>query len=161
MTKKVDGRAEEKAERPRPPWNCRRFQLQLLSFLPLLPPTVHSLVNTAGLSVHQSSKLNMADSQQRAVTAAFAPPPPLWRHFTQDNLNKLEEIKKEASKGPNGEPVREKIWSPSELRALDVPDELRFLIPPEIPTGEYSVFGELQTVGWAIKGHMPLLWWKL
>jgi len=99
----------------------------------------------------------MADSQQRAVTAAFAPPPPLWRHFTQDNLNKLEEIKKEASKGPNGEPVREKIWSPSELRALDVPDELRFLIPPEIPTGEYSVFGELQTVGWAIKGHMPLL----
>lgn len=88
----------------------------------------------------------MADSQQRAVTAAFAPPPPLWRHFTQDNLNKLEEIKKEASKGPNGEPVREKIWSPSELRALDVPDELRFLIPPEIPTGEYSVFGELQTL---------------
>lgn len=89
----------------------------------------------------------MADpSQQRAVTAAFAPPPPLWKHFTRENRNKLEEFKKEASKGPNGEPVRDKKWSPSELRALDVPSELRFLVPPEIPTGEYSVFGELQTV---------------
>ena len=88
----------------------------------------------------------MADSQQRAVTAAFAPPPPLWKHFTRENRNKLEDIKKEASKGPDGDAARDKKWSPSELRALDVTAELRFLVPPEIPTGEYSVFGELQTV---------------
>ncbi|CAI7623589.1 unnamed protein product [Penicillium pancosmium] len=87
----------------------------------------------------------MDDPQQPAVTAAFAPPPPLWKHFTRENRNKLEEIKKEASKGTNGEPVRDKKWSPAELRELEVPAELRCLVPPEIPTGEYSVFGELQT----------------
>lgn len=89
----------------------------------------------------------MADPQQRAVTAAFAPPPPLWKHFTRDNLDKLEQIKAEASKKQDdGRTHRDKEWSPAELRALDLPSELRFLVPPEIPTGEYSVFGELQTV---------------
>ena len=89
----------------------------------------------------------MADAgQQRAVTAAFAPPPPLWKYFTRENLDKLEQIKAEASKDQDGRPHRDKQWSPSELRALDLPPELRFLVPPEIPTGQYSVFGELQSV---------------
>lgn len=93
----------------------------------------------------------MADAnQQRAVTAAFAPPPPLWKHFTRENLDKLEQIKIEASsKGEDGRPNRNKEWTPSELRALDLPPELRFLVPPEIPTGQYSVFGELQSVSWS------------
>lgn len=90
----------------------------------------------------------MADaSQQRAVTAVFAPPPPLWKHFTRENLEKLEQIKTEASKGEDG---RGKEWTPSYLRALDLPPELRFLVPPEIPTGQYSVFGELQSVSWPL-----------
>ncbi|KAJ5925012.1 Mediator complex subunit Med7 [Penicillium verhagenii] len=89
----------------------------------------------------------MADpNQPRAVNTAFAPPPPLWKHFTQENLNRLKEIKAEASKDENGQPNRNKQWSPAELRALDLPPELRLLVPPEIPTGEYSVFGELQTL---------------
>lgn len=87
-------------------------------------------------------------SQQPAVPTAFAPPPPLWKHFTRDNLDRLEKIKNEASKGEDGRINRNKQWSPSELRALDVPQELRFLVPPEIPTGQYSVFGELQSVSW-------------
>lgn len=87
-------------------------------------------------------------SQQPAVPTAFAPPPPLWKHFTRDNLDRLEKIKNEASKGKDGRINRNKQWSPSELRALDVPQELRFLVPPEIPTGQYSVFGELQSVSW-------------
>ncbi|KAJ5670976.1 Mediator complex subunit Med7 [Penicillium longicatenatum] len=89
----------------------------------------------------------MADpNQQRAVNTAFAPPPPLWKHFTRENLDRLKEIKTEASKDKNGRPNRNKQWSPAELRALDLPPELRFLVPPDIPTGEYSVFGELQTL---------------
>lgn len=91
----------------------------------------------------------MADAgQQRAVTAAFAPPPPLWKHFTRENLDKLEHIKTEASKGEGEDRQRTTIkWSPADLRALDLPPELRFLVPPEIPTsGEYSVFGEMQSV---------------
>jgi mediator of RNA polymerase II transcription subunit 7 len=89
----------------------------------------------------------MADTnEQRAVATAFAPPPPLWKHFTRDNLDKLDQIKTEASKDKDGIPAIEKKWSPAELRALEVPSELRFLVPPEIPTGEYTVFGEPQTV---------------
>ena len=89
----------------------------------------------------------MADSnEQRAVATAFAPPPPLWKHFTRDNLDKLDQIKTEASKDKDGHPAGEKKWSPAELRALDLPPELRFLAPPDIPTGEYTVFGEPQTV---------------
>lgn len=90
----------------------------------------------------------MADAgQQRAVTAAFAPPPTLWKHFTRENLDKLEQIKIDASQGEEGHGNKEKHWSPAELRALDLPPELRFLVPPEIPTsGQYSVFGESQSV---------------
>ncbi|KAJ6086278.1 Mediator complex subunit Med7 [Penicillium sp. IBT 16267x] len=89
----------------------------------------------------------MADpNQQRAVNTAFAPPPPLWKHFTRENLDRLKEIKTEASKDENGRPNRTKQWSPAELRALDLPPELRYLVPPDIPTGEYSVFGEWQTL---------------
>ncbi|BCS04671.1 mediator complex subunit MED7 [Aspergillus luchuensis] len=89
----------------------------------------------------------MADAaQQRTLATAFAPPPPLWKHFTPDNLQRLEEVKKEASKGEDGKPQKKK-WSPAELRALDLPPELRLLVPPAIPdTGHYSVFGELQNV---------------
>lgn len=85
-------------------------------------------------------------NEQRAVATAFAPPPPLWKHFTRDNLDKLDQIKAEASKKNDGTTASEKQWSPAELRALDLPPELRFLVPPEIPTGEYTVFGEPQTV---------------
>ena len=89
----------------------------------------------------------MADaSEQRAVATAFAPPPPLWKHFTRDNLDKLDQIKKDASKDTEGAYTGEKKWSPAELQALNLPPELRFLVPPEIPTGEYTVFGEPQTV---------------
>lgn len=88
----------------------------------------------------------MADGQQRALTTAFAPPPPLWKHFTPDNLKKLEQIKKEASKGEDGKPQKKK-WTAAELRSLDLPPELRLLVPPDIPTsGQYSVFGEVQNV---------------
>ncbi|KAJ5501097.1 hypothetical protein N7527_012218 [Penicillium freii] len=89
----------------------------------------------------------MADeSQQRAVNTAFAPPPPLWKHFTRENIDKVEQIKAEASKKEDGRSNKNKQWSAAELRALELPSELRYLVPPDIPEGQYSVFGELQTV---------------
>ncbi|CAI7574246.1 unnamed protein product [Penicillium palitans] len=89
----------------------------------------------------------MADeSQQRAVNTAFAPPPPLWKHFTRENIDKVEQIKAEASKKEDGRPNKNKQWSAAELRALELPSELRYLVPPDIPEGQYSVFGELQTM---------------
>ncbi|OKL60873.1 Mediator of RNA polymerase II transcription subunit 7 [Talaromyces atroroseus] len=88
----------------------------------------------------------MADGQ-RALTAAFPPPPPFWKHFTPDNIDKLDKIKKESSQQSEQGDIFEKKWLPSELRALDVPPELRYLIPPEAPIeGSYSVFGELQNL---------------
>lgn len=81
----------------------------------------------------------------RAINTAFAPPPPLWKHFTPENLQKLQRIKKEASKGEDGKPQK-KDWSAKELRSLTLPPELRFLVPPEIPSEQYSVFGEVQSV---------------
>ncbi|PYH46460.1 mediator complex subunit MED7 [Aspergillus saccharolyticus JOP 1030-1] len=88
--------------------------------------------------------------QPRALTTAFAPPPPLWKHFTPENIKRLEQIKKEASKGADGKPQKKK-WTPAQLRGLDLPPELRFLVPPAIPTsGHYSVFGELQSLSTAL-----------
>lgn len=84
----------------------------------------------------------MAEPGQKNLPTAFAPPPPLWKHFTPDNVKKLEEIKDASA----GEHKSQKKWSPAELRALDVPPELRYLVPPELPTESYSVFGELQGV---------------
>ncbi|KAE8146840.1 mediator of RNA polymerase II transcription subunit 7 [Aspergillus avenaceus] len=92
----------------------------------------------------------MADAGQQRTLTAFAPPPPLWKHFTPTNLKKLEDIKKEASKGEDGKPQKKK-WTPAELRSLDLPPELRYLVPPEIPTsGQYSVFGEVQNLSTAL-----------
>jgi len=90
----------------------------------------------------------MAD-QSRAVTAAFPPPPPFWKHFTTANLRSLEEIKGNTAKRREGK--LKKRWSPSELQALDIPPELCFLVPPEVPTsGQYSVFGETQNLSTAL-----------
>lgn len=87
---------------------------------------------------------------QRPVATAFAPPPPMWRHFTAHNVQRLEAIKKQASQDENGRLQRRK-WTPVELRALDLPAELRFLVPPDIPTsGQYSVFGESQNLSTAL-----------
>jgi mediator of RNA polymerase II transcription subunit 7 len=89
----------------------------------------------------------MADGgAERALPAAFPPPPPFWSHFTPENLNKLEQIKKEHLKKQTGS-IQKKKWSPTELQSLDVSAELRYLVPPEIPkTGSYNVFGEPQSV---------------
>jgi mediator of RNA polymerase II transcription subunit 7 len=89
----------------------------------------------------------MADSgAERVLASPFPPPPPFWKHFTTDNLNKLEQIKEERSKQETRF-TRKKKWTPTELQSLDVSSEIRYLIPPEIPkTGTYTVFGESQIV---------------
>ncbi|OJI98660.1 hypothetical protein ASPVEDRAFT_80297 [Aspergillus versicolor CBS 583.65] len=89
----------------------------------------------------------MADGT--TLNTAFAPPPPLWKHFTPENVRKLEQIKKEASKGEDGKPQK-KDWSAKELRSLTLPPELRFLVPPDIPSEQYSVFGEMQSLSTAL-----------
>ncbi|KAK2850655.1 hypothetical protein FQN49_005448 [Arthroderma sp. PD_2] len=86
----------------------------------------------------------MEDGPQRGVTAAFPPPPPFWKHFSQGNLSKLADAKRQARPEDDGEKTKSKDWTPAELRALDVAPELRYLVPPEPPTTDYVLFGETQ-----------------
>lgn len=86
-------------------------------------------------------------AEANKVTAAFPPPPPFWKSFTPQNLDKLEELKKDGQVQQDEAGGKEGSWSPEDLRALNVPQELQFLVPPEPPSaGTYSLFGELQTV---------------
>jgi mediator of RNA polymerase II transcription subunit 7 len=78
------------------------------------------------------------DQSQPRLSAAFPAPPPFWKQFTSENLSKLEEIKNEQK--PDVSPSK---WTPAELRTLELPPELRFLIPPEPPSsGTYTCFGQ-------------------
>ncbi|KAI1918203.1 Mediator of RNA polymerase II transcription subunit 7 [Ophidiomyces ophidiicola] len=82
---------------------------------------------------------------QKGITAAFPPPPPFWTHFTPSNLEKLEETKRDAVLH-NTKGDRHGL-NPEDLRALDLPTELRYLVPPKPPNeGQYSLFSELQSV---------------
>ncbi|EEH38347.1 mediator of RNA polymerase II transcription subunit 7 [Paracoccidioides lutzii Pb01] len=85
----------------------------------------------------------MAETGQQKVTAAFPPPPPFWKHFTTQNLKKLEECKKQHEENIGSK----QTWTPETLRLLELPAELRFMVPPKAPiSGSYSLFGEWQSV---------------
>lgn len=104
------------------------------------PPHPLSLSLTLSLSLLPLT-ITMAEAgQPKPLPTVFAPPPSLWKHFTPENIKKLDEIKENTAEG------KPKKWTPAELRALDLPPELRYLVPPAMPTESYSVFGELQSV---------------
>lgn len=75
--------------------------------------------------------------QEQDFPSSFFPdPPPFWRNFTTDNLNRLKQAKNEVSSdGNDGVQL-----SASQL--LELPPEVRCLVPPEPPADdhEYRVF---------------------
>ncbi|KAL1305557.1 hypothetical protein AAFC00_007164 [Neodothiora populina] len=83
----------------------------------------------------------MADqTQARLPTAPFPAPPPFYNHFTEQNVAKLRELRKEAAKNKD-EDGMEDVQS-SGIDALSLPPDLRFLVPPEPPAdGRYRSFG--------------------
>jgi mediator of RNA polymerase II transcription subunit 7 len=82
----------------------------------------------------------MADQQANAVTAAFPSPPSFYEHFTQDNIERIEALRKEAAPA-TGQGSKEPV------RLDDLSDDLRYLQPPEPPAeGTYRVFGDFYTV---------------
>ncbi|KAG7007618.1 mediator of RNA polymerase II transcription subunit 7 [Physcia stellaris] len=86
----------------------------------------------------------MADQQQSVtISSAFPAPPPFYKHFTTENLARLETIK--SSKQPAGEEISldAPVKSPPPVDITSLPSELRYLIPPSPPTGEYRSFNNI------------------
>ncbi len=79
----------------------------------------------------------MADEQQsNLLSAAFPAPPPFCKHFTSENLVRLQEV----CPDHGSEEVRRDALESAQL--LGLPPELRYLIPPEPPQdGIYKSFG--------------------
>ncbi|KAI5284632.1 Mediator of RNA polymerase II transcription subunit 7 [Ascosphaera aggregata] len=117
----------------------------------------------------------MADQTVKpAVTAAFPPPPPFWKHFTRENIEKFEEFKakraaakihdgynndgmlndaskeddRDRDRNGNGNGNGRKRVKEIDFDRLreEVPFELRYLVPPAIPKDTYELFGEVQQV---------------
>jgi mediator of RNA polymerase II transcription subunit 7 len=75
----------------------------------------------------------MAD--EGTATSIFPPPPPFYKHFTPANIERLKELK-DANSAKQG-------IANGGLSFLDLPPELRYLVPPEPPEdGIYRSFGE-------------------
>jgi mediator of RNA polymerase II transcription subunit 7 len=84
----------------------------------------------------------MAEEGQ-GLSAYFPPPPPFYKHFTTKNLERLEELKASANaESSENEPVDSSIGL-TKQQILELPTELRYLIPPEPPAdGKCRLFGE-------------------
>ncbi|KAK7517953.1 MED7 protein-domain-containing protein [Phyllosticta citriasiana] len=86
----------------------------------------------------------MADEDvDNVVSTQWPAPPPFWKHFTPENRARLKELQG-ASRG------EDTLISSSEnahkddgSKPLDLPPELRYLVPPEPPaSGKYRSFGD-------------------
>lgn len=88
----------------------------------------------------------MANQEEVISHAAlFPPPPPFFKNFTTENLSRLKELKEAAGIGKAGGSITKNEIEA--LRLLDLPPELRYLIPPALPVdGRYRGFGEEQDV---------------
>ncbi len=81
----------------------------------------------------------MADQPQSgAASSAFPAPPPFWKSFTSENLERQKELldsNDQSSSTPSSPPQ-------SKLDLLSLPPELRNLFPPPPPPdGKYRSFG--------------------
>lgn len=73
----------------------------------------------------------------------FPPPPPYFAHFTAENLERLQDVKKDAGVDSANDTTFTAGLTPEQILAL--PAELRFMVPPEPPADneDFKVFGEV------------------
>ncbi|KAF2760297.1 MED7-domain-containing protein [Pseudovirgaria hyperparasitica] len=77
--------------------------------------------------------------------ALFPPPPPFWKNFTTENLTNLRQLKEAAGIKSTAESSKQSELEATQL--LQLPSELRALVPPRPPTeGKFSVFGEVHNI---------------
>jgi mediator of RNA polymerase II transcription subunit 7 len=75
--------------------------------------------------------------------AAFPIPPPFYQHFTKANIAQLRQIRKEKSAAEATEVGEQTITDSSkQIDRQTLPQNLRYLVPPELPTdGKWRTFG--------------------
>ncbi|TDZ39093.1 Mediator of RNA polymerase II transcription subunit 7 [Colletotrichum spinosum] len=79
---------------------------------------------------------NPDEPSQNALASTFPNPPPFWRHFTAENVSRLEELRKSRAQ-KDGVAVED-----LPARTSDIPEELMNLQPPAEPaTGTWKVLG--------------------
>lgn len=83
----------------------------------------------------------MADEHDDAVGSIFPVPPPFYKHFTAENLARLKALRENVQLEDSGAATSETAAERSQ-RILDLPPELRYLVPPSPPTdGKWRNFG--------------------
>ncbi|CAF9937259.1 MAG: Mediator of RNA polymerase II transcription subunit 7 [Heterodermia speciosa] len=83
----------------------------------------------------------MTDQQPTvAISAAFPAPPPFYKHFTNENLARLEKLRASNDSSIEGISPDVPAKVPPALDITSLPTELRYLIPPSPPSGEYRSF---------------------
>ncbi|KAF2194121.1 hypothetical protein K469DRAFT_727522 [Zopfia rhizophila CBS 207.26] len=84
----------------------------------------------------------MDEEEERLNSSLLPLPPPFYKHFTPENVERMKQLKEEI--GPDS---KEGGLSPqlSTSQLLSLPPELRFLVPPEPPAEDesYRVFNEV------------------
>jgi hypothetical protein len=90
---------------------------------------------------------NMAEDGSGGLENFFPPPPPFYKYFTSKNLDRLKKLQ-EGTQAEGDENKLETTGSSlTKQQTLNLPTELRYLIPPEVPVdGKYRSFGEWQDV---------------
>ena len=88
----------------------------------------------------------MAEEGQ-GLSAFFPQPPPFYKYFTSENLERLKEIRASMTTKEKENKQDESGIGLTQQQLLELPVELRYLIPPEPPTdGKFKVFGDEQDV---------------
>jgi len=89
-------------------------------------------------------RIDTSNMAEKAFTkAAFPTPPPFYQHFTKANIAQLRQIRKERSAAEATEDGGQaNAESSKEIDRQTLPQELRYLLPPELPTdGKWRTFG--------------------
>jgi mediator of RNA polymerase II transcription subunit 7 len=102
----------------------------------------------------------MADEEQKPLQP-FPDPPPFFKHFTAENLKRLQGIEDSAS--DDAAPSNKDANAGSRLsteQILALPTELRYLIPPPPPADEepFHVFGETTKSSGTAKFSQDMTW---
>ena len=83
----------------------------------------------------------MADDQDPgAISTTFPIPPPFYKHFTEENRQRLQDLTGSTSDASLNSKQKQELDTHQQLP--EVPAELRFLVPPPPPKdGRYISFG--------------------